>query len=435
MSRHYTDAELQDIARPFESHALEALLQGDLARVRALLQDMAHGQAGLDALSVHTLARKVGKLRQDFGEDRTREALRRIGAQLMRSWVREFRAGQEKSAIGAIIDIYKHQGGARVAPAETDDEVVVELTPCGSGGRLEKQGVTAKHPAWYAGWSDGVSSYCQLCKACQHALNEEVGRPVWTTEKGDNGTCRMRFHKQRPGTRLFAQGELEQAASTRVQRAEQALDAGAVNEVAALLDGQRKDWKPWHDFGVVCLEYFYNVALELGGPDYLDQLLATTYEPAFVAGFPRYEAMNDDELVREIARTWNYHCADFTIREEDDRFVFVLDPCGSGGRLMRGQMWRDMFHYGEPLAQKMPAPHNINFNRHDAPTYCTHCAASNRAQFKGGPLFFVIDGHAQMQPGQPCRQFSYKKAVARRCDPALPAQVGLVSCPVNRCAE
>lgn len=423
MARQFTDDQLADIARPFEEHAIDALKAGDIVRVRELLGHMAQGQAGLDALSAHTLARKVGKLRQDFGEEKTRDALRRIGARLMQSWVRQFQAGEEKAAIADLLAVYKHQGGARLNATETAEEVVVDLAPCGSGGRLERQGTTVKYPDWYAGWSDGVSGFCQLCKSCQHALNDELGAPVWTTEKGEDGHCRMRIRKQDKAP-LFAPEELADLSKTRVQRIEQALDAGNT-DVEQLLRGQRKDWKPWHDFGVVCLEYFYNVALELGGPDYLDELLAQTYEPAFVAGFPRYEAMGDEELVREIARTWNYHCADFTVHEEDDRFVFRLDPCGSGGRLLRGEMWRDMFHYGEPLAAKMASPHNINFNRRDAPTYCTHCAASNRAQFKGGPLFFMIDGHAQMQPGQACRQFSYKKAAQRRCDPALREQVGM----------
>ena len=77
-----------------------------------------------------------------------------------------------------------------------------------------------------------------------------------------------------------------------------------------------------------------------------------------------------------------------------------------------------MFHYGEPLSPIMPEPHDINFNRCGAPAYCTHCAASNRAQLEGAsseshPLFFVIDGHAQIKPGEACRQFSYKKRAAR----------------------
>lgn len=188
---------------------------------------------------------------------------------------------------------------------------------------------------------------------------------------------------------------------------------------------------PAHDYGIVWLEYFYATALELGGADYLDEMLAETYAPAFQAGFPRYAAMSDDELVREIAATWNYHCADFSIHEEDDRFVFKLDPCGSGGRMWRGDMWRDMFHYGEPLSPLMNEPHDINFNRNRAPAYCTHCAASNRVQLQGGlkgdsPRFFVIDGHAHTRPGMACRQFSYKKGAMREdMDPALLAQIGI----------
>ena len=423
MTRQYTDAQLAEIARPFEDHAIDALRAGDLSRVRALLGEMAAGNAGLDALSAHTLARKVGKLRQDFGEETTREWLRRIGERLMSTWIAQFRAGDDRGAIADLIAVFKHQGGAKPAVTETADEVVVELAPCGSGGRLERQGMTAKYPAWYAGWSDGVSSYCQACKAFQGALNDALGEPVWTTAKGPEGRCTMRIRKpSHRGERLFSNADLAELPLTRVQRIEARLDAGDT-DVEDLLRGQRFDWKPWHDFGLVMLEYFYAAALELGGPDYLDEVLMQTYAPAFEVGFPRYAAMSDDELVREIARTWNYHCATFTIREEDDRFVFVLDPCGSGGRMFRGEMWRDMFHYGEPMSVLIAEPHRIGFHRADAPAYCTHCAASNRAQFAGGPLFFVIEGHAQMRPGQPCRQFSYKKAAGRRADPALLAQV------------
>ncbi len=432
MTRQYTDAELAEIAKPFEAHAIDALRRGDIERVRTLLDEMRRGPAGLEALCLHALARKAGKLRRDFGEARARAALLRIGAALMQTWVRQYAAGDERGAIADLVAVFREQTGAALAPLqETDDAVVLDLAPCGSGGRLERQGLPEKHPDWYGGWSDGVSSFCQICKACQHALNEAVGSEVWTTQKGPDGRCRATFAKVRQRRETLFDDEARACVvQTRAQQAQAKLAAGE-RDIESLLHGQRKDWMPWHDFSVVCLEYFYAVALELGGADYLDDMLAQTYEPAFHAGFPRYAAMTDDELVREVARTWNYHCADFTIAEEEDRFVFRLDPCGSGGRLLRGQMWRDMFHYGEPLSPMMEKPHNINFNRTQAPTYCTHCAASNRAQLAGAssethPLFFVIDGHAQLRPGQPCRQFAYKKrAVRAHVDPALFAQVGL----------
>ncbi len=432
MTRLYSDAELADIARPFEDHALEALRRGDLARVRELLIEMKNGPAGLDGLSGHTLARKAAKLRRDFGEAAALTALKRIGAELMRTWIRQYRDGDEHGAIVDLIAIFREQYGAKLKPLEEDDDtVVLDMPLCGSGGKLEKAGLPAKHPDWYGGWSDGVSSFCQICKACQHALNEAVGTEVWTTDKGPNGACRATFRKRTSrGEIWFTDAERKEAVQTRVDRALERLEAGEA-DIADLLKGQRKDWKPWHDFGVVLLEYFYAIALEKGGADYLQELLAETYAPAFHAGFPRYAAMSDGELVREIARTWNYHCADFTITEEEDRFVFRLDPCGSGGRMFRGEMWRDMFHYGSPLGATMPEPHDVNFNRSNAPTYCTHCAASNRAQLKGAlspetPLFFVIDGRRQTRPGAPCGTFVYKTTADRmNIDPELFRQIGL----------
>ncbi|MCC0004070.1 MAG: hypothetical protein H6872_02550 [Methylobacteriaceae bacterium] len=433
MSRLYSERELAKIARPFEWHALEALRAGDLTRLRALLIDMKNGPAGLDALSGHTLARKAAKLRRDFGEAFALDALARIGAELMRTWTQQFQQGDERGAIADLIAVFREQHGARLdALREDDDSVTLDMPLCGSGGKLDKAGLPQKHPDWYGGWSDGVSSFCQICKACQRALNAALGAEIWTTEKGANGACRATFAKRATrGERLFSEEERAGLVRTRVDQAIERLDAGD-SDIGELVESQRKDWKPWHDFGIVLLEYFYAIALEQGGADYLAEVLEQTYAPAFNAGFPRYAAMSDDELVREIARTWNYHCADFTIIEEEDRFVFRLDPCGSGGRLFRGAVWRDMFHYGDRLAPKMASPHRINFNRRDAPTCCTHCAAANRAQLEsasspGDPLFFVIDGHAQTAPGAPCRCYVYKKDARREdIDPALFEQIGLV---------
>lgn len=432
MSRLFDDATLQALARPPEDDALDALARGDRDALRRHLDAMERGPAGLDALSGHTLARKIGKLRADIGEASTREALRRIGAQLMQSWVAQWRAGDAKGAIADLVAVFRHQVGGQLAPLQEDeDSVVLQLSPCGSGGRLERQKLPERNPAAYGGWSDGVSSYCQGCKANQQALNDALGARVWTSEKGPDGQCRLRFDKlAQRGQQLFDEGERITIVRTRVQQARDRLEAGDT-DIAPLLQGQRKDWMPWHDFGVVWLAHFYAIALEIGGPDYLDEILAQTYEPAFVAGFPRYAALDDAGLVREIALTWNYHCADFRVHEEDDRFVFTLDPCGSGGRLFRGQMWRDLYRYGRPLSPTVEGPHPIVFMRRDAPSYCSHCAASNRTQLSRAadrtvPLFFVIDGTAQQRPGMPCRTYVYKKDAERaRIEPRLFEMVGL----------
>lgn len=432
MARTFTDEQLHQIALPPEQHALAALQRGDVPAVQRWLDEMAAGHAGLDALSLHALARKAGKLRQDVGEEQALQTLERVGRQLMATWTAQWQAGDARGAIADLVAVFRHQAGAGLAPiAEDDEHAILCLSPCGSGGRVDRQRLAEKHPAAYGGWSDGVNSYCQGCKAQQRALNASLGFAAWTSEKRADGACVLRFDKgAQRGQALFTGAERRDLTQTRVQRAREQLAQGGA-DVAPLLDGQRKEWMPWHDFAVVWLAHLYAAALEIGGQPYLDELLAQTYEPAFVAGFPRYAGLDDEALAREIARTWNYHCADFRLHEEDERFVFTLDPCGSGGRLLRGQMWRDMFHYGAPLSPLIAEPQPINFMRRDAPSYCTHCAASNRAQLRGAadpavPLFFVIDGHAQMAPGMPCRTYVYKRAADRaRVDPALFHQVGL----------
>lgn len=418
MDRQFPDEELARLTAPLEARAIAALEQDDDPALDDWLQRMETGHLGLHMLSIHTLARKAGMLRRDHGETKAREELLRIGAQLMATWVRQYRTGDYRGAIADLVAVYVHQAGAVPQPLEeTDDAVVLDLSPCGSGGRLEQDGFADKHPEWYGGWRDGVSSLCQACKACQGALNSALGETVWSTEKGSGGHCRMRFAKPSGQTApLFSDQERTALVTTRVQSARARLAAGG-RDIRELLEGQRQEWRPWHDFAVAWLACFYGTALESGGADYLDAMLAETFEPAFQVGFPRYAALSDAELVHEVAQTWHYHCADFSVREESDRFVFTLDPCGSGGRLFRGELWRGLLNYGDDLVPIMDEPHPVNFHRVGAPSYCTHCAAANRAQFAGhdagaAPLFFMVDGHAQILPGQPCRQFSYKKGVS-----------------------
>ena len=191
----------------------------------------------LDALSGHTLARKIGKLRADFGEERTRDALRRIGAQLMRTWVAPWQAGDAKGAIADLVAVFRYQMGGRLEPLQEDDNTVtLQLAPCGSGGRLERQKLPERHPAAYGGWSDGVSSYCQGCKANQAALNEALGAPAWTSEKGPDGQCRLRFHK------LAQRGRSpRRRAHDLVRPVQQARTFDGDAAIAPLLQGQRKD--------------------------------------------------------------------------------------------------------------------------------------------------------------------------------------------------
>jgi len=72
---------------------------------------------------------------------------------------------------------------------------------------------------------------------------------------------------------------------------------------------------------------------------------------------------------------------------------------------------------------EQPAVHT--FMRASFPTYCVHCAATNRDQLLGKPWAFLVDGDAPRAPAWSCRQYLYKKTAPRRAPPRLLEQVGL----------
>jgi hypothetical protein len=160
------------------------------------------------------------------------------------------------------------------------------------------------------------------------------------------------------------------------------------------------------------------------GSEYLDTFLKESYDTGFAMFYPVYDALDDVGLLRMFVQTWHYHQATFRVEEEEDRFAFILDPCGSGGRMYRGDMHKGRFEYGKGMPCLMKEPANINFNREDYPVYCTHCASSNRDQYEGKPFVFVIDGHAMKDPGSPCIHYLYKKDAKREVSPEMLAHVG-----------
>ena len=425
----FTDEQLRDIAEAPSDKALRALEAGDTLTLKGLLWEMAAGPAGVEGLSLHVLTRFIGELRKDFGEEGARCLLDRIGNQMMRSFVADYRAGKEREVIFDLISVFKHQGGGNLVPVvETDDEVVFDLAPCGSGGRYILDGSIDKSPGWYGRWSDGIPSYCQSCKACQRALNDATRAQTWTTELSGSvpGRCTMRFRKaQTRAARLFAGSEMYAVTRTRIQLA---LDKTGRNDfrIADLIKDQHRDWMPWHDFAVSLAAYVFGICYVERGSQYLADKLKVAYNSTFSLFYPVFQKLGDERHLRYLCKTHHYHMMTFTLTEEEERFVFRLDPCGSGGRHYRGEMWRNLFQYGEELSPLIAKAHDVTFNRENFPVYCTHCAAHNRDEFTHDVLYFVNDGHAQMRPGMPCLQFTYKKGVhVDRVDKALLAQVGM----------
>ncbi len=429
MSRIFTDQELKEFSKSLPQQALEALKAGNLGKLSHTLLQMSGAHTALHFLGIATITRIWGKWQHDQGETKTLAMLDRIGRRVMEPFIKQFKDGKEKETIADIINIYTHHAGAQIVPvAQEDDELVFDLAPCGSGGMNVLKGFEKKMPQWYTRCTDGTPIFCAACKSLQKALNKACGETVWSTEinKSVPGSCLMKFRQVKTaGETLFDANELYEVTKTRSARAMEKVAVGNL-AIQDLIVDQQKDWGPWHDLMIVWNEYTFAASREIGGMDYLEECLKEGYDSGFSFLYASMESFKTDaERVSALAQNWHYHQGKFRIEEEDDRFVFILDPCGSGGRLLREEMNKDMFHYGTELAPMIKEKHNLTFQRENFPLYCVHCASGNRDQFRGNPLIFVVDGHAQMRRGMPCRQYVWKKGVNTKPETALLEQVGM----------
>ena len=416
--------KIAELSKSYPDQAAEALAEGNIERLQYLLGEMMVGHKELSGLLLFSHINMPSVLLAEKGEEALERMMTDVAAELVKPYVKLYQQ-DEKRAFEEIIALYRNQCGAQLVPLKEDaDEVEYQLSPCVLGTNPLCAEI---YQSGHGVDKDGVPLLCRACNKWQQVFNEAVGDEVWTMTPNATvpGACNMKLRKQAgKGADIFGKQELWLNATPKAKQALAKVIMGDL-DIAPLLENQNKEWTPWHDYGVRWYEYIFAWVIREYGLDYYDAFMAKTYDPAFGLIYAVLDGKSDEEALALLAKVWHYHIAEFHIEEEENRFCFVLDPCGSGGRLYRGEFHLDSFHYGGELSALIEEEHPIAFNRKNAPTYCTHCASSNRDMFKGNPLVFVIDGMSMCKPGAPCRQYLYKQGAPREVEPDLLRQVGM----------
>ncbi len=424
----YTPEQLRIESRSLSETAIEALDRGNLDQVRFLLGRMSVGHSELYFGYLDWITRMAGKILQDFGESYFEDTSGRIARFLMAPFAKDLREGKEKATLAAVMALWCHQLGRIVPYGETENEMAFTLCPCGSGGRLVLGAFYEAFPRKYPRLRDGMPIFCGICRHLQGALNEQSGRAFWSAvpDGRRTGSCRVLFSKQETkGTFLFNAEEIHTLITPRCRLALEHLRNNR-RDIQDLLREQHTEWRPLHDLLNLWVTALFSVIYDEKGMPYLSELVWETYVSMFDSTYRMYSIMDTRSLFRNLVRMWYYHQATFRVTEEEDRFVFRLDPCGSGGRLYRGEVWMPgVFRYGTGMLCESREAGDITFQRAPFPIYCIHCAATNRDQFEGKPWSFVVDGEAMSAPSMPCVQYLYKKEAPRRAPPRLLKQVGL----------
>lgn len=238
-----------------------------------------------------------------------------------------------------------------------------------------------------------------------------------------------------PDGRAFAPSAGWEAFSQRAQRLSSAIAADDLEEAVALaeLDAVREDWRRQHDRWADLLSGVLTFVARRFGEDALEPCYRHVLEPYIDERYMVYDLREReyaDTLFRNLyttAEAMRAHLCgpdrlgDVELEEHADRWEFRFDPCGSGGRALRG----------DPVEGTGPRPeppydfgvtreaHDWAWNERGVCYYCAHCcfALERLPAERWGHPVRVVEPPLYTGPGAPpeplkCRWTVYKTVEA-----------------------
>ncbi|HTX08691.1 MAG TPA: hypothetical protein VME22_08775 [Solirubrobacteraceae bacterium] len=215
-----------------------------------------------------------------------------------------------------------------------------------------------------------------------------------------------------PEERWFAPEELDELCRPTMDRAIEALHAGDTERAIELCEGMKHEWRFLHDLMAESMLGLITYIQEAFG----EERVAEAWERTLRRGWRRQSGKilerDRREIVEALAATWRAHSTSgvgpepgaFTIEEDEEKFTFRMNPCGSGQRL-----WRLGMYAGDDPYGVTREAHDWSYHRAGLPLYCTHCTFMNELlpiRWYGLPLY------PSEPPGDydrdPCTWYWYK---------------------------
>ena len=267
----------------------------------------------------------------------------------------------------------------RFRVTEDDEKFTFHLDPCGSGARLWRTGwyapgrggrVSTKARPWTYNRA-GFPYYCIHCSFLNEILPYEAfGGILWPVDppKGPDAVCRWHLYKdpnriprryyerfglekkrlpsRRVRRRYCTDAQLAEMVRPRTDLLREAIDGRRLRAAAALCRDVKDEFLFLHDLYVHMLVATLTFLADRAGEEALGEALEHQYArcvraqlveplgpmpPAETAAFLAQRVFGVD-----ACNGTGSPRAAFSMTEEDADFVYLLDPCGSGGRLLRG---------------------------------------------------------------------------------------------------
>lgn len=136
-----------------------------------------------------------------------------------------------------------------------------------------------------------------------------------------------------------------------------------------------------------------------------DRLCDRVYQRMTDWAFGATDAPAFRDQVETFAMLWQWHRTPVRIVEDDEKVTYIMQPCGSGGRMINAGAYLPSAR--RPLTV-LAEPSFASFGEGNFPNWCAHCAFSNRGYLARSLPYFLLEGWSDHRRWGGCAAHSYK---------------------------
>jgi hypothetical protein len=243
------------------------------------------------------------------------------------------------------------------------------------------------------------------CKVTVYKDPMDIPAERFARVRGTRDERRIRGAVDLKGGRFFSDLEITRLNFDAFDLAQQAIADGDLPMAMGYAQQSKNEWYPAHhalrDWITGMLSYVYR----LHGVDATHEAVKEAYENNNARlTLDTAAQQNIKEQVTGLAAGFLQHAMRFRIVEDNEKFIFMTEPCGSGGRLL------DEGAYAGPKNFALiKERHESTFYLENFPVYCMHCPSTNIQIFeRGGPYYLMVDGDLMTVPDGNCNFYIFK---------------------------
>ena len=204
---------------------------------------------------------------------------------------------------------------------------------------------------------------------------------------------------------FFSGDEIKKMEKRTVDRVLEAIDKGDAEEAKKTTKRMYNEFLAMHD---LYRNWITGTLSEVGkryGDDALEEIMTEGCRAWWV---PLREKMDKDgkdmrTKIKMFISGLHGHLQPLEIKEDEEKIVVKMKPCGSGGRLIQEGRYE-----GKNAFLKMKNAHRLNYNRADFPVYCAHESAMERIDIEDTGSPFVVVEPAEKLGKDYCSLICYK---------------------------